>query len=252
MGYAVLGIPLTLLYLSVVGTLLSRLARSVFSRALCCCLCTNCGYCCYDENRMADKERKKKLHRQHMEHTTHQLMQEPYYVRSPSGTIISAAQAHRNQTISPTKEKQASFLRDCDSLSCGDTDSKISFRGLSILAPVLLCLIMIASYIFMGGFVLYKIENWKLLDGVYFCFMSLSTIGFGDLVPGSSPHYRKRESNGTIWFCSIYIISGLALTAMCFNVLHDEIVHRLKHQERALRASVQRALKQDLTNRQIS
>lgn len=195
---------------------------------------------------MADKERKKKLHRQHTEHQTHQLMQEPYYVRSPSGTIISASQANRNTMSSPIKEKHSSgFLKDCDSLSCGDNDSRTSFRGLSILAPVLLCFIMIAAYIVMGGFILYKLENWKLLDGIYFCFMSLSTIGFGDLVPGSSPHYRKRDSNGTVWFCSIYIISGLALTAMCFNVLHDEIVHRLKHQERMLRASVQRALKQD-------
>ena len=61
--------------------------------------------------------------------------------------------------------------------------------------------------------------------------MSLSTIGFGDMVPGSYPHYNIHESkNITIWFCSCYIMSGMALTAMCFNILHDEIVHRLNHQ----------------------
>lgn len=52
MGYASLGIPLTLVYLSSAGGLLSRCARGVFTRALCCCLCLNCGYCCYDERRM--------------------------------------------------------------------------------------------------------------------------------------------------------------------------------------------------------
>lgn len=31
---------------------MSRCARGVFTRALCCCLCSNCGYCCYDERRM--------------------------------------------------------------------------------------------------------------------------------------------------------------------------------------------------------
>lgn len=51
-GYASLGIPLTLVYLSSAGGLLSRCARGVFTRALCCCLCSNCGYCCYDERRM--------------------------------------------------------------------------------------------------------------------------------------------------------------------------------------------------------
>lgn len=67
MGYAMIGIPLTLLYLSSVGSILSRVARGVFSRALCCCLCSNCGYCCYDEKRMAEKERRMKKKRQQME-----------------------------------------------------------------------------------------------------------------------------------------------------------------------------------------
>lgn len=51
------------------------------------------------------------------------------------------------------------------------------------------------------------------------------------MVPGSYPHNNYTEStNITIWFCSCYIMSGMALTAMCFNILHDEIVHRLAHQ----------------------
>lgn len=41
----------------------------------------------------------------------------------------------------------------------------------------------------------------------------------------------RTNSNATIWFCSIYIVSGMALTAMCFNVVHDEIVHRLRHHQ---------------------
>lgn len=76
-----------------------------------------------------------------------------------------------------------------------------------------------------GTFVLYKLENWSLLDSFYFCFMSLTTIGFGDMIPGSDL-LPQNESNSTIWFCSIYIMSGMALTAMCFNVVHDEIIHR--------------------------
>lgn len=60
--------------------------------------------------------------------------------------------------------------------------------------------------------------------------MSLSTIGFGDMVPGSYPHYNLNESRDlTVWFCSCYIMSGMALTAMCFNIVQDEIVHRLSH-----------------------
>ncbi|XP_052752017.1 potassium channel subfamily K member 18-like [Galleria mellonella] len=247
-GYAVIGIPLTLLYLSVVGALLSRLARSVFSRALCCCLCTKCGYCCLDERTMASKERKEKV-RRHDDYRNQTLhLQEPYYVRSPSGTIISASQAHSVSTNSiKDKTQSLSFLRDCDSMSCTDTDSKVSLRGFSILAPVSLCLAAIFTYIFFGALVLYQLEGWSPIDGVYFCFMSLSTIGFGHLAPGATQ--KNGASSGTVWFCSIYIMTGLALTAMCFNVLHDEIVHRLKHHEKILKTTTQKVLTPEFLHR---
>ncbi|KAJ0173155.1 hypothetical protein K1T71_011331 [Dendrolimus kikuchii] len=247
-GYAVIGIPLTLLYLSVVGALLSRLARSVFSRALCCCLCTKCGYCCLDERTMTSKERKEKVRRldDYRNQTLH--LQEPYYVRSPSGTIISASQAHSVSTTSVKDKTQGlSFLRDCDSMSCTDTDSKVSLRGFSILAPVFLCLAAIFTYIFFGALVLYQLEGWSPIDGIYFCFMSLSTIGFGHLAPGATQ--KNGASTGTVWFCSIYIITGLALTAMCFNVLHDEIVHRLRHHEKVLKANSQKVITSEFLHR---
>ncbi|KPI98863.1 TWiK family of potassium channels protein 18 [Papilio xuthus] len=247
-GYAVIGIPLTLLYLSVVGALLSRLARSVFSRALCCCLCTKCGYCCLDEHTMATKEQKGKVRRQEDYRTQTLHLQEPYYVRSPSGTIISASQANSLSTNSVKDKTQGlSFLRDCDSMSCTDTDSRVSLRGLSILAPISLCLAAIFTYIFFGALVLYQLEGWSPIDGVYFCFMSLSTIGFGHLAPGVTQ--KNGASSGTVWFCSIYIMTGLALTAMCFNVLHDEIVHRLRHHEKMLKVTSQKILAPEFLQR---
>ncbi|CAG9770304.1 unnamed protein product [Ceutorhynchus assimilis] len=220
MGYAMLGIPLTLLYLSSVGSILSRVARGVFSRALCCCLCSNCGYCCYDEKRMAEKERRLKRKRQQQELQQQISVQEPFYVRSNS--------SYSNNIHSPCRDSSG---KEIDSLSGTDNESKGSMHGWSILAPILLCLVMMFIYICIGTFVLYKLENWSLLDGFYFCFMSLTTIGFGNMVPGSDP-FPDYDSSTTLWFCSIYIMSGMALTAMSFNVVHDEIVHRLKHQER--------------------
>ncbi|CAG5022729.1 unnamed protein product [Parnassius apollo] len=247
-GYAVIGIPLTLLYLSVVGALLSRLARSVFTKALCCCLCTKCGYCCLDEETMANKERKEKVRRQDDYRTQTLHLQEPYYVRSPSGTIISASQANSLSTNSVKDKTQGlSFLRDCDSMSCTDTDSKVSLRGISILAPISLCLAAIFTYIFFGALVLYQMEGWSLIDGVYFCFMSLSTIGFGHLAPGVTQ--KNGASSSTVWFCSIYIMTGLALTAMCFNVLHDEIVHRLRHHDKILKVNGHKILTPEFLQR---
>lgn len=160
---------------------------------------------------MAEKERRMKKKRQQEELRSQQLaLQEPYYVRS--GSL-------HNNLHSPEKQL---YLPDIDSLSA--SESRTSMHGLSLLAPILLCLSMMIIYIFIGAAVLYRLEGWPILDGVYFCFMILSSIGFGDLVPG-----LKKESTATTWFCSVYIMSGMALTAMCFNVLHEEIFHRIKH-----------------------
>ena len=50
------------------------------------------------------------------------------------------------------------------------------FRTLGILLAIAL----------IGGAIFYsQLEGWTLLDSLYFCVMTLSTIGFGDLAPTS-------------------------------------------------------------------
>uniref|UniRef100_A0A182WRI1 Potassium channel domain-containing protein n=1 Tax=Anopheles quadriannulatus TaxID=34691 RepID=A0A182WRI1_ANOQN len=235
LAYAVLGIPLTLVYLSSTGGMLAKVARGVFSRVLCCCLCSNCGYCCYDEKRMEEKEKRMKRKRQQMELQQQQQQQqhlalsgqEPYYVRS--GSLQNSVNSPEKQlTMLGTAAASAvtsATTPDHDSTAgSSDSESRASMHGLSILAPILLCVAMMSIYIVVGALTLFRLESLPLSDGVYFCFMALSTIGFGTLAPGT-----RRESAATTWFCSGYIMAGMALTAMCFNVLHDEILHRLRH-----------------------
>ena len=68
-----------------------------------------------------------------------------------------------------------------------------------------------------------------MLDGSYFCFITLSTIGFGDMVPGDA--ISKEEEKATIGgvnnkfvLCSLYIIIGMALIAMCFNLMQEKVI----------------------------
>ncbi|XP_019373939.1 PREDICTED: potassium channel subfamily K member 16-like [Gavialis gangeticus] len=61
------------------------------------------------------------------------------------------------------------------------------------------------------------VEGWSYSEGIYFAFITLSTIGFGDYVVGKQPerHYFSYYRS----FVAIWIIFGLAWTALLFNLL---------------------------------
>ena len=53
--------------------------------------------------------------------------------------------------------------------------------------PITVCLVMVAGYINLGAVLFTLWEDWSYFDSSYFCFITLSTIGFGDIVRASSP-----------------------------------------------------------------
>lgn len=62
--------------------------------------------------------------------------------------------------------------------------------------------------------------EWNFLIGCYFCFITLSTIGFGDFVPGTS--FDPSAAQEKLVLCSLYLVFGLALLAMCFDLIQEE------------------------------
>jgi voltage-gated potassium channel len=48
--------------------------------------------------------------------------------------------------------------------------------------PILFFLVVI----FLGAYTYYLVENWNMLDSFYFVVMTVTTIGYGDLVPATS------------------------------------------------------------------
>jgi len=48
--------------------------------------------------------------------------------------------------------------------------------------PVIAVILIINGYIAAGAFMFSQTEGWTLIESVYFCYITLSTIGFGDYV----------------------------------------------------------------------
>ncbi|KAM7429718.1 hypothetical protein ABFA07_019478 [Porites harrisoni] len=71
---------------------------------------------------------------------------------------------------------------------------------------------LVLVFLFLGG-TLYLSEDWSYFDGVYYCFIALSTIGFGDMVPtkGSAPSSAIQTLEYIIR--GLYLVIGLVLVS---------------------------------------
>ena len=68
-------------------------------------------------------------------------------------------------------------------------------------------MLVIGFYIFMGALLFGVWENWEALEASYFCFVTISTIGFGDLVPGSA-NFENTEDHYKMIVSAFYMMFG--------------------------------------------
>ncbi|CAF3488926.1 unnamed protein product, partial [Rotaria sp. Silwood1] len=92
--------------------------------------------------------------------------------------------------------------------------------------PIVATLGVLALYIAMGAFLFAQWENWHLLDGAYFCFITFTTIGFGDLVPGKGTVTESKAGKAAM--CALFLLFGMIVMAMSFKLMQDEIISKFR------------------------
>ncbi|XP_064537864.1 maternal protein pumilio isoform X3 [Drosophila montana] len=90
--------------------------------------------------------------------------------------------------------------------------------------PISLVLFILMCYICVGTVIFALWENWSLVDGAYFCFVTLSTIGYGDFVPARSFNGPELQ----LYACCAYLLLGLVLVAMSFSILETQLMWKCK------------------------
>uniref|UniRef100_A0A1B0CED5 Putative ion channel n=1 Tax=Lutzomyia longipalpis TaxID=7200 RepID=A0A1B0CED5_LUTLO len=119
------------------------------------------------------------------------------------------------------------------SLYDDDWDSYGDMPPRSRPVPIWLCVFLVISYIIAGAFLFSRWEPWTFLDSAYFCFITLTTIGkvLVDFVPATGV---KANSEVSIALCSLYLLFGIALLAMSFNLVQEEVISNVKSVARRL------------------
>ncbi|CAB3405247.1 unnamed protein product [Caenorhabditis bovis] len=94
--------------------------------------------------------------------------------------------------------------------------------------PVLMVFTILLLYIAFGGILFSILEDWSYMDAFYYSFISLTTIGFGDIVP---------ENHDYIVIMLIYLGVGLSVTTMCIDLVGIQYIQKIHYFGRKFRGT---------------
>ncbi|KAK4469898.1 hypothetical protein MN116_007403 [Schistosoma mekongi] len=139
-----------------------------------------------------------------------------------------------NHQIAKQYQQHHQYLRqqheyqhsDMDTIHSVINESNKSLNETSKTVPISLTILMMTVYILLGAAVFCLWESTDYLKWSYFCFVTLSTIGFGDIVPGTKIDSQNPKEK--MIALAFYVALGLSLFAMCFNLMEEEVTAKLK------------------------
>ncbi|XP_023324781.1 TWiK family of potassium channels protein 7 [Eurytemora carolleeae] len=101
-----------------------------------------------------------------------------------------------------------------------------------------LALVFLFIFLSFGAFLFTLWEDWSFFDAFYFCFITMTTIGFGDIVPD----IKIGEKTAYMLVCTIYILVGMAFTTTIIELVRRQYVESWRKMQE-LRAQIQAQLK---------
>ncbi|XP_006811459.1 TWiK family of potassium channels protein 7-like [Saccoglossus kowalevskii] len=189
--YALIGIPLFFLYLAKLGELLASPLKKIYKKIV-----------IGDKRRVCSSKHTSSVHR--------------------TGSASSSAPKGREQRVcnkdndTPTRNDGpcsvgCSAEPRSSSLKQGQ-HTKESGSETEIQVPIYLLAILLIAYILLSALVFASTQDgWSYLDAMYFCTITYTTVGFGDMLP-------KVEDGPTEIYLEVFILCGLILMSTCVHL----------------------------------
>lgn len=95
---------------------------------------------------------------------------------------------------------------------------KLSSQEVSETHVILVTMILSIFVLIIGALMFTYYENWYYLDSLYYCFITLTTIGFGDYVALQKNNALQSKPEYVV-FSLIFILFGLAMISAAMNLL---------------------------------
>uniref|UniRef100_T1IV41 Potassium channel domain-containing protein n=1 Tax=Strigamia maritima TaxID=126957 RepID=T1IV41_STRMM len=94
-----------------------------------------------------------------------------------------------------------------------DSPKSTKYAALWTFLQVMGAIALLLIYIALGALMFTQWESWTYFESFYFCFITMTTIGLGDI----TPHHQMY-----MLLCTFYILIGLAVTSTCIELARSE------------------------------
>ena len=196
--YCLIGVPLTLMYVAKMGHAFANAFRVIYHT----CCCAICCLACI-------------IKKQNGKHRV---------LKHPGSDLNDALGA---LVIGPSEGRKSAMYTPWQ-IWKENVESKFSSSfNEKTAVPTYLCLLVMAGYIGGGALLFGKYNEWSATESAYFCFVTLTTIGFGDFVPGVDKDFSTEDATDLV-LCALYVVVGLALIGMCIDLMQVDVGKKIR------------------------